>query len=104
MIPRSVPHWFTFMPTMANEEPVYIKASVRLDPQKPRGLPRGVEGEVRSGWEFYLREGKKLHFITIEIGPDPVLTAVTEEQLRVWKDVEAVPMRRIFRDRMWREM
>lgn len=86
---------------MADEAQAHVTAVVRLDPQKPRGLPRGVEGEIRSGWEFYLREGKNLHFITIEIGPDPVLTAVTEEQVQVWKDAVAVPARFLFRNRMW---
>lgn len=80
-----------------------IEAVVRLDPLKPRGLPCGAEGEVRSGFEFFRRDGKALHFITLEIRPDPVLTAVTEEQFRLWKGAVAVPVQRVFRRGLWTE-
>lgn len=82
-----------------NAEP--HRAQVQLDPSKPRGLPRGSDGEIRSGFEFYMKSGKNLHFITIEIRSDPVLTAVTEEQLHVWKDVVALPARFLFKNGLW---
>jgi hypothetical protein len=84
--------------------PSSVKAVVRLDPSKPRGLPRGVEGEVRSGFEFFRRDGESLHFITLELRQDPVLTAVAEEQLRLWKNVVAVPVYRKFRNGSWVEI
>ena len=81
-----------------------IDAIVRLDPSKPRGLARGMEGEIRSGFEFYRKEGKTLHFITIAFGQEPVITAVTEDQFRLWKGVVAIPMSRIYKDGLWREI
>lgn len=83
---------------------VPIPAIIRLDPSKRKGLPRGWEGEIRSGYEFYRMEGKSLHFITIEFGPDPILIAVTEEQVRVWKDAIAIPMQRKYLNGLWTEM
>ena len=85
------------------EERVLL-AVLALDPKKPRGLPRGAEGEVRAGYEFFKQEGQSLYFITLEMREDPVLTAVTDEQLRIWKGAIAVPVLRIFCDGMWREL
>jgi len=79
-----------------------VLAVLVLDPAKPRGLPRGAEGEVRQGFEFYHSDGKA--FITLEMRDDPVLTAVVPEQLRVWKGAVAVPVLRVFRDGLWTEI
>src|SRR4029077_12776122 len=76
-----------------------LKAIVTRDPRPRRGLPAGFPGEVRSGFEFYTSvNGKKGHFITIEMTEEPVLYAVTDEQAALYRGAWAVPMKRRWGD------
>lgn len=82
-----------------------LSAIVTRDPKPRKGLPAGLPGEVRCGFEFYMNEkGKKSHFITIEMTEEPVLYAVTDEQAHAWRGAFAVPMKRRWVDGLWIEI
>lgn len=51
-----------------------------------QGLPKGRPGDIKPEFAFYQLENGKENFITAEMSGHPVLIAVTEEQLKSWKN------------------